>query len=101
MNIPNYVNSRVVDEQGNFTAEWSNIMQQLLTELKLNAGVEGLKASPLSSAQIGDLITIANTAPVVENSAVSNSSMVFDTTLSSNQSLKIIINGVLYTVQLV
>lgn len=101
MNIPNYVNSRVVDENGNFTSEWGNVMMQLLTELQLNAGTEGLKASPLASTQIADLITIANTPPLIENSAVSNSSMVFDTTLNNNQSLKIIINGTLYTVQLV
>lgn len=98
MNIPNYVNSRVVDENGNFTPEWGNIMMQLLTELQLNAGSEGLKSSPLTSAQITDLITIAGVGP--DEAAVSNSSMVFDTTLNNNQSLKIIINGTLYTVQL-
>ena len=94
MNIPNYVNSKVVDEQGNYTPEWGNIMMQLLSELQLNAGTEGLKASPLSTTQISDLITIAGVS--ADNAAVSNASMVFDTTLNDISSQRIIINGVLY-----
>jgi len=96
MDIPNYVNAPIADKDGNLTEEWSNVLQQLLTELKLNAGTEGLKASPLSTVDINDLILIANTAPVAENSAVSNTSMVFDTTLNNINSMRIIINGVLY-----
>lgn len=96
MNIPNYVNAPIADKDGNLTTEWANLLQQLLTELQLNAGQEGLKASPLSTAQIADLILIANTPPVADNNPVSNGSMVFDTTLNNADAYKVIINGVLY-----
>lgn len=94
MDIPNFVNAPIADSDGNLTPEWSNVQQQLLTQLQLNAGTEGLKASPLSSDQIADLVTIAGESP--ENAAVSNGSMVFDTTLNNVNSPRIIINGVLY-----
>ena len=96
MNIPNYVNAPMTDKDGNITEEWSNVLQQLLSELRLNAGQEGLKASPLSTANISELIAIAALPPVDENKAVSNGSMVFDTTLNNINSPRIIIDGVLY-----
>lgn len=96
MNIPNFVNAPISDKDGNLTVEWANLLQQLLTELQLNAGQEGLKASPLSSAQIADLVLIANTAPVVENKAVSNGSILFDTTLNNADAYRVIIDGILY-----
>ena len=94
MDIPNYVNAPIADKDGNLTEEWSNVLQQLLSELRLNAGQEGLKASPLSTASIAELIAIAAMSP--ENAAVSNGSMLFDTTLNNVNSPRIIINGVLY-----
>src|SRR5574338_111917 len=96
MNVPNYVNAPIADESRNLTVEWSNVLQQLLTELKLNAGAEGFKPSPLTTQQIADLVAIANTPPVEENKAVSNGSIYFDTTLNNADSFKAIVDGVLY-----
>jgi len=98
MNIPNFLNAKFVNDDGFLTPEWANILQQLFTELQLNAGTEGLKASPLSADDITKLIDIASVGP--EQAAVSNSSMVFDTTKNDDRSLRIIIDGNLYQVDL-
>lgn len=55
MNIPSFTNSKVVDENGYFTPEWSILMSQLLTQLQLNAGQEGLIPPKLTTTQISYL----------------------------------------------
>lgn len=52
MNIPNYVDMKVIGEDGHFTPEWKIIMQQLLTTLNRNAGPEGLVAPTQTDANI-------------------------------------------------
>lgn len=44
MNIPNFVDMKVIGDDGYFTPEWKMIMQQLLTTLVDNASDEGLVA---------------------------------------------------------
>lgn len=55
MNIPSFTNSKVVDENGYFTTEWAILMSQLLTQLQLNAGQEGLKPPMLTTTEISYL----------------------------------------------
>ena len=52
MNIPNFIDTRVVDEKGYFTAEYKIILQQLFSELQDNAGPEGLVAPTQTAAKI-------------------------------------------------
>ncbi len=52
MMIPNYVDMRVIGEDGHFTPEWKIIMQQLLTTLVSNAGPEGLVAPTQTDANL-------------------------------------------------
>lgn len=55
MQIPNFINCRVVDENGNWTPEWQNIMTQLLTETQINLSNEGYRIPQLTSADIANL----------------------------------------------
>ena len=80
MNIPNFVNAPIADKDGNLTVEWANLLQQLLTELQLNAGAEGLKPSPLPTVDINALV----------DADLSTGAMVYDTTTNE---LKVNING--------
>lgn len=43
MNIPNFLNSKPVDKDGNWTPEWSLIMQQLISALQTNLSDEGFR----------------------------------------------------------
>jgi hypothetical protein len=52
MNIPNFIDCKVVDEKGYFTAEYKIILQQLFTELQANASNEGLVAPTQTAANI-------------------------------------------------
>lgn len=57
MNIPNYLEIKVIDEKGYFTPQWKIVMQQLLTELQNNASNEGLVAP---SQDASNITTIQN-----------------------------------------
>ena len=79
MNIPNFENTQVVDDEKYFTDNWQLLMQQLFTELQTNAGNEGLVVPTLSSdpnsvsppAVGGQLAQIQTTAQ--------NGTLVYDT----------------------
>lgn len=88
MNLPNFINTKLVDENGYLTPEWSNILTQLITELQLNLSNEGYRLPQLKTAQITQL-----TAP---DKSLGN--MVYD--LTTNE-MKVNINGVWKIVQVV
>lgn len=98
MNIPNLPSNNLLDTNGQMTSEWYNFFSQLITELQLNFGTEGVKPSQLTSTEITDLAAIAAMSP--ENAAVSNGKIFFDATTSNSTSLKTLINGTLYTINL-
>ena len=41
MNIPNFENSKVIDEKGHWTPQWANLIQILISELQNNVSNEG------------------------------------------------------------
>lgn len=49
MNIPNYENAKLVDEEGYPSVQWSLVLQQLIAELQDGAGNEGYVISSISS----------------------------------------------------
>lgn len=79
MNIPNYVQDKLVDKNGNLTDGWRLTITQLLTELQNNAGNEGLVSPSQPSTNIAKLINSPN------------GSLVYDNT---THELKVNINGV-------
>lgn len=56
MDIPSYIPMKVIDEEGNFTPEWANLMNQLISQLQLNLGGEGYVLPQLQTAQINELV---------------------------------------------
>jgi len=52
MNIPNFENCPVVDKNGNWTPVWKIIMQQLISQLQVNAGTSGNVPAALSTSKI-------------------------------------------------
>lgn len=84
MNIPNFIETRVVDENGNWTQPWAFIMEQLLTQLQLNAGIEGLVIPNL---------TVDKVALLTESQ---NGALIYD---STNNQAKVNINGTFKVIQ--
>jgi hypothetical protein len=85
MLIPNFINTKPVDENGNWTPEWANIMTQLLTQMQLNLSNEGFVMPKLTGTQIGYLT----------DADKSNGALVQD---STDGSLKYNLNGAWKTV---
>ncbi len=50
MNIPNYENAQFTESSGYLTDFWSQILQQLISEMQRNIGLEGFIISDISSA---------------------------------------------------
>lgn len=78
MNIPNFLNEKIVDKEGYLTAPWQNMLIQLITELQKNAGNEGLVMPSQTAANIA----------LLTNS--SNGTLVYD---STNNIPKVNVNG--------
>lgn len=57
MNIPHFVNSPVVDRNGNFTDTWRTIINQLLQELQKNASNAGIVVPNQTTANIAQFTT--------------------------------------------
>jgi len=79
MIIPNYVDIPISEMNGEITPEWKLILQQLLIQLNLNAGNEGLVAPSQTTDNIG-LLTQSQ-----------NGTIIYD---STTQQFKGYINGV-------
>ncbi len=52
MNIPNFIDSPIVDKEGRLTPVWKSILMQLITELQKNASDEGIYVPSQSAATI-------------------------------------------------
>jgi hypothetical protein len=83
MNIPNFIQDKMVDEKGYLTSPWQQFFTQLIQELQKNVGQEGFTVSNLSSTHVAAL-TNANTG-----------TLVYDNT---NNLLKVNVNGTFKTV---
>jgi hypothetical protein len=60
MNVPNYVNETVVDENGHFTPSWQLFFDQLINQLNTNLSDEGTVIPSQDSAAIGKLTDSQN-----------------------------------------
>jgi hypothetical protein len=69
MNIPTFTNSKVVDENGYFTPEWSNLMNTLISQVQLNLGNEGYVVPQQPATNIAELTDASkSTGAIVYNS---------------------------------
>lgn len=68
MMIPNYLNSKMVDEKGYLTAEWQNFFQQLISQLQGNLSDEGYKLPQQSTTIVDRLDTAASTGAILYDS---------------------------------
>jgi hypothetical protein len=85
MKIPNFIDSKFVDENGSLTDTWRDILSQLFIELQKNTSVEGLVTPSQSSANITEL-----------EGKVPDGSFLYD---SDTGALKVSIGGVFKTLQ--
>lgn len=70
MNIPDYLDSPVLEKRGDdyyWSDNWSNIMQQLIQTLRDNASDEGLVAPTQDATNIA---TIQNNTVIVGNNTI-------------------------------
>jgi len=83
--FPNFLDSKVVDENGMLTDTWRAILSQVLTQLQINFSHEGLKIPQQSTTNVNAL-----------NTSKSIGSLLYDK--DTNQ-LKVNINGTYKVVQ--
>ncbi len=88
MMIPNVLNTKIADENGNLTDEWMLLITQLVTELQLNLNNEGYKLPQLETVDINKLTDVDK----------SKGAMIYDST--TNQ-MKVNINGTWRVVQVI
>ncbi len=60
MNIPNFMDIPVITKGAMFTDEWRSILEQLITQLQVNAGQQGFVVSSLTAANIALLTNVQN-----------------------------------------
>jgi hypothetical protein len=87
MLIPNFINEKPVDENGNWSPEWQNIMVQIITQMQTSLSNEGFNMPQLPTTDIAKL-----------TGAQSIGAIVYDNTLNE---LKANINGTWKTVTVV
>jgi phage-related holin len=58
MSIPNFIDSKFVDENGNLTDTWKMILSQLFSHLQNNLSQEGIKVPQQTTSNIGILDNI-------------------------------------------
>lgn len=68
MMFPNFFNSQMVDRSGNLTDAWSNMFQDLVTQLQTNFNNEGIKVPQQATANITALNTAASVGNLLYNS---------------------------------
>lgn len=61
MKIPNFIESKLVDETGKLSPVWRNIFMSLFDEMNKNLSDEGIKAPHQSTANIAVLNTPEST----------------------------------------
>lgn len=87
MNIPNFIDSQVVDKDGKLTDTWKQIFSQLFTQLQGGLSEEGILVPKQSSTDITTLSTTENTGKLIYD--------------KDNNVLKVNINSVFKTISTV
>lgn len=57
MNIPNFINEQMVDENGYLTDTWRQVLSELFTQLQLNLSDESIIVPQQTTAKIAQLST--------------------------------------------
>ena len=55
MNIPNFINTKIVNENGELTETWRDVITQLFTQLQLNVSDEGFMIPNQPTANVSAL----------------------------------------------
>jgi hypothetical protein len=55
MKIPNFIDTPIVDKDGNLTLTWKQIIQQLITQLQLGLSDEGILVPQQTAGNIAKL----------------------------------------------
>jgi hypothetical protein len=58
MSIPNFIDTKFTDKEGNLTDTWKMILSQLFSHLQNNLSQEGIKVPQQTTANIGILDNI-------------------------------------------
>lgn len=66
MNIPNFVDSQIVDKDGFLTPSWQQFFTQLVLTLQQNAGTEGVVMPTVTDPQ-NSLLTNSQLGTVIYN----------------------------------
>ncbi len=67
MNIPGFLEGRVVDKDGFFTPVWREIMRQVLTQLQINFSDEGYLLPQQPTANVVQLNTTKSLGAILYN----------------------------------
>jgi hypothetical protein len=65
MKIPNFINTKIVNDKGELTESWKEVMTQLFTQLQLNVSDEGFMIPQQSSANVTTLGVPESTGAVL------------------------------------
>jgi hypothetical protein len=87
MNVPNFENTKFVERDGNLTAPWQIILQQLISEMQRALSNEGFIPPGQSSGTINDLQDRLRTL-TLEQQKQYGGSLIYDI---SNRSLRVFI----------
>lgn len=87
MNIPNFVETKMVDKNGNLTTIWKQILMQLITEMQTSLSEEGFKIPQQTTSDIGKIVGTNTVGHII-----------YDKTLDQ---LKVNIGGTMKVVQVV
>jgi hypothetical protein len=85
MNVPSFLDSRVIKEDGTWTDEWKTIMQALFQNMQSNLGNEGL-VMPMQSA--ANIATIQNNTVLVNGNTIytcSYGTMIYNSSANTAQ----------------
>ena len=75
MNVPAFTNSKVVDEEGYFTPEWSNLMNTLISQVQLNLGNEGYVVPQQAAVDIAKLTDAEKSTGAIVYDSTNNALM--------------------------
>ena len=67
MNIPNFVDTQVIDENGYLTPTWKQIFMQLFSVLQMNVGPEGFFLPQQDNTNIAALNNIRSLGAILYN----------------------------------